>query len=65
MQPNYYHQQEDLAKFGYRTRDKVKFLKNIFSILANCWNPLLKSGDILLIFLKTGELGPSFSHFLD
>jgi hypothetical protein len=36
----YDHEPEDLAKFGYRTDMKVEKFKNLFYILATCWNLL-------------------------
>jgi hypothetical protein len=34
------HQQEELAKIGYRSDMKIKKFQNPFHILAPCWNLL-------------------------
>jgi hypothetical protein len=34
------HQQEELAKIGYRSDMKILNSKNPFNILATCWNLL-------------------------
>jgi hypothetical protein len=52
------HQQEDLAKFGFKPEKTVFFnKKKFFYILATCWN----FADLeFYVFSKSGELGAFF-----
>ncbi len=44
------HSQEDLAKFGYKSKRKVKKLGLNSHILATCWNLLSKYGKFRFFF---------------